>query len=295
MIARVSERLAGWHICSEKVYQEAYQEFGGSFCTHPDVVRFLADKYSLDIRYKCRYVKGVVVSACFDDGTSLSLAPKTCPVVFDDIWFPSRDGIRFMLLKHSKRLSPFNRSNIINGIYSDKLKHKICYIKKSFSNSTVKKRNGELRAFIRDGGSIRDISEFSNDELAFFYIKMFKNRWGEKYACYSYAELTDVIQALRPFVFGSVLFFRDEVCAYDLIYHVQNKHHIYFEDLNGGFDSKISEFALGSILLWVNILQADLICKNHNKERVFSIGIFAGWEYKRQWCKLHPLGRSLCF
>lgn len=95
-------------------------------------------------------------------------------------------------------------------------------------------------------------------------------------------------------IFGNVLFYKGEPCAYDLIYQAECNNWIYFDDHNGGIDTTIKDFSVGSLLLFANISEARNLCQQKNKEFIFSIGKSNDkWAYKKLWSNEIKLGKSI--
>ncbi|WP_405053413.1 hypothetical protein [Serratia ureilytica] len=64
--------------------------------------------------------------------------------------------------------------------------------------------------------------------------------------------------------------------------------------MNGGYAPSYSEFSIGSILMYLNIQHARELCKEKRVKMAFSLGMDdPRWQYKRQWCHIFSLGRSL--
>ena len=287
-------QLAGWHDCDIDTYRLAYEKFGGSVCTHPDIIAFLNEKKQLNLKFKCRYKNGEVSASLYHHNNQLSLADKHLPIVFDDVLLPVSDEERFFLPCKSKRLSPLLKDNIRNALYCNTLKHKVCYIKEQFSNKTIRKRNGELNRFLQSGGSFRSVNTFSDKEICDIYIGLFNARWKHRLRCWPEAKLLETISTFRPLLFGSVLLFNDVPCAFDLLFKAECAQWIYFDDINGGYDADLCSQGTGSILLWKNITDAQALCSAQRKTMIFSLGAYLkGWDYKHQWCEILASGRTI--
>lgn len=283
-----------WERSNFETYKLAYHLYGGSVCTHPDVLQFLSKASGVVLEFYCKMSQGRISGACYSVKGNLSLQDKRFPVVFDDVLFPFSEGGGGFLPFNTKRLSPGHKGDFFNVVHSGHLKHKIAYIKNSFSKTTEKKRNGELNKFLREGGEVKDINAFTIEEIASLYITLFKDRWQNKLKCFSYSDLCETLTSLQHLLFGCVLVKNGEVCALDIIFKSEAKDFIYFDDINGGYSSLYPEYNLGTILLWANIQKARALCQEQQKEFKFSLGIYKEhWSYKKQWCDIVPLGRAL--
>lgn len=286
--------LSKWERSNFETYKLAYNLYGGSVCTHPDVIHFLSKVSDCSLEFYCKTSQGRIVGASFSVEGNLSLQDKRFPIVFDDILFPfSTDTSEFLPFK-TKRLSPGHKGNFYNVVHSSLLKHKIAYVKHNFSKSTEKKRRGELNKFLREGGEVKDIHDFTIEEISTFYISLFRDRWKNKLKCFSYSDLCNTLNHLQHLLFGCVLIKNGKACALDIIFKSENERFIYFDDINGGYSSSYPEYNLGTILLWTNIQKARVLCQDKKKEFMFSLGVYKEhWSYKKQWCNIVPLGRTL--
>lgn len=287
-------RLTGWEKSDFSTYTSAYEEFGGSVCTHPDVLAFLSAAEGIDILYYCRKKQGVLTGASYSVNGSLNLYKSKYPIVFEDVLLPVSDKCNSWLPFNTKRLSPCHSRHFYNSLYSKYLKHKITYVKKDFSMRTKKKRNSELKKFLSSGGEIKNVHDFTVAEITSIYITLFKERWGDSIYCFTSKDLHNTLSALQHLLFGAILFKDGQPCAFDIIFKSDGESFTYFDDINGGYSSSCKTHNLGSILLWVNILQAKEYCLKNNKDMKFSLGAFEEyWSYKKQWCDIVPVGRTL--
>ncbi|MFH5071358.1 transcriptional regulator [Enterobacter cloacae complex sp. 2024EL-00215] len=288
----VRRYIFGWEECDLNTYSHAYSIYGGSVCTHPDVLTYLAAKQEKKIKFFCKRKNGAVVSSTYSVNDSLSLYSKSHPFVFEDIILPSAPDCKLALPFKTKKLSPLQKNSFINSFGNKILNDEICHMKPEFSKKTIRKRNGERNRFLKLGGEIIDIQSLSSEMISDAYIKLFNARWSGKIRPFPRKNLLDAIEKFRPMIFGSALSINKEIIAIDLILKSECPEWIYFDDINGGYDPQYNEIGAGSILLWENYTRAKEICQSENKKIIFSLGkLFKGMEYKRQWCDVLPLRR----
>ncbi|MBH2812659.1 transcriptional regulator [Serratia liquefaciens] len=287
-------RILGWEKSTREEYGFAYSLFGGSVCTHPDVVDLLSKRLTPPDFYVYKR-KGDVIAAAFALNKELSLKLNNYPIFFDDIIIPFKKGSGKILMPFkTKQLSHHHKGDFSNCIHWQKLKRKTCVVKDDFSNKTHKKRRAEYEYFIKNGGECLSIDEFSDKALSEIYISLFKKRWGKELECYSEGILLDVFSELRHLVFGHVLLINGVPCAYDLVFKAECKEWIFFDCHNGGVDQAFSHYSVGSLLMYKNIELAKKIGKEKNIKVIYSLGMEdPRWEYKKQWCNVLTLGRSL--
>ena len=282
--------IFGWEECDLSIYRQAYATYGGSVCTHPDVLTYLSSKRNKEIKFFCRKKDGIVVSSIYSINGSLNLYSKSHPFVFEDIILPSATHSKSFLPVRTKKLSPLQKSSFINSFSSKMLNDEICHMKPLFSTKTVRKRNGERSRFLKLGGEILDVNDLSTDEICDSYIDLFNARWRGKVSPYPRENLLDAINSLRHMIFGSALAINKKIIAIDLIFKTECPGWIYFDDINGGYDPQYNNIGAGSILLWENYNRARELCEQNDKKIIFSLGkYFSGMEYKKQWCNISPL------
>lgn len=287
-------KLLGWQSSNYETYCQAYAKFGGAVCTHPIIVGFLEKKYPGKIKYYHREVKGEVTGAYFTDkNNNLEQSYHKIPLIFENIILPvSPEKGRCYLPVRTKNLSIKHKNQFFNASYGLLNRRSICIVKEKFSKKTLRKRQGETRCFLASGGEIVPVTSFTSTELSRIYLSLMGLRWNKKYDEKDIEELAEFIESIRPMIFGNVLIFKGKPCAYDLIYKAECNNWIYFDDHNGSIDLSLTSFSLGSILLSVNIAEAQSICQALNKELIFSIGMSSKkWAYKKLWADEVKLGR----
>lgn len=287
-------KTTGWEACDASAYAQIYTLFGGSICTHPRVLAYLAEREGVAIQYYLKKVNDQPVAAIFSLNGSLEYKKSSLPFVFDDLILPIKAEAKIILPFNAKRLSPHSQGVIVNSLRHNLFKKKIAHIKPDFSVKTAKKRAGEARRFRKMGGRVDDVSAFSPGELAVIYQRLFNLRWQNQLTCTNITILTETFALFRDLIFGKILFINDSPCAFDLNYKVECPDWYYFEDFNGGMDPQFKSLGIGSVLLWENILHAKALASLSEKKFIFSLGAYnPAWHYKQQWCDIMPSRRTL--
>jgi len=286
--------IFGWEPTTPEAYREAYFLFGGSVCTHPDVIEFLSQRLVFPEFYSYKR-KGSVISAAFSLKGNISLKVSGYPFFFDDIIIPIKKGSgKIVMPFKTKQLSSYHKGDFYNCIHWERLKRKTCRVKDDFSKKTHKKRLAEFDKFISSGGQCLSIDHFSDKELSDIYISLFKKRWGDTLECYSEEVLLDVFSKLRHLLFGYVLLINGKPCAYDLVFKAECREWIFFDCHNGGVDQTYASLSVGSVLMYMNIKLAKELCNQKGVKMIYSLGMDnPRWNYKKQWCEIVALGRTL--
>lgn len=287
--------LLGWKECSLDVYRQAYAMYGGSVCCHPDIITYLSNKLGKEVKYFCKTQDDILVCASYSVQGGLCLFSRDYPFVYEDIIIPCAPDARVLFPFKTKKMSPMQTGSVLNSFGNKLLKNKICHIKQIFSSKTSRKRNGERNRFIKAGGKILNIESLSTKDICEAYLKLFNLRWKDKLRPFPEKNLFEAIEKFRHMLFGAALTMNDEIIAIDLIFKAETIDWIYFDDINGGYNPSYSNLSVGSVLLWENYNRAKDLCQEGNKKLIFSLGKYCEeWEYKKAWCEVLPLRRTIC-
>ncbi|MGX5087213.1 GNAT family N-acetyltransferase [Enterobacter sp. UPMP2052] len=287
--------LLGWKECSLDVYKQAFAMYGGSVCCHPDVITYLSNKLGKEVKYFCKTQDDILICASYSIQGGLCLFSRDYPFVYEDIIIPCNLDGKVILPFRTKKMSPKQTGFILNSFSNRLFKNKICHIKQNFSSKTSRKRNGERNRFIKAGGEILNIESLSTNDICDAYLKLFRLRWKDKLRPFPEENLFETIERFRHMLFGAVLTLNDKIIAVDLIFKTEAIDWVYFDDINGGYDPSYSDLSVGSILLWENYNRAKELCQVDNKKLIFSLGKYREeWKYKKAWCEILPLRRTIC-
>ena len=155
-----------------------------------------------------------------------------------------------------------------------------------YSKKFLYNQRRELRLFLEQGGVIRSILEFSPEEIAAHYVRLFTLRWG--FSPRSQQTLPQVLRVLRPFMTGSVLQMNGQPIALQLLYRVESPSWISVEYINGGVDTTFQKWSPGSILSFLNTQAAWEEARAADKPLRFSFGR-VDRDYKMRWCRAVPV------
>ena len=91
------------------------------------------------------------------------------------------------------------------------------------------------------------MSEFSIQELAAIYCDLFLRRWG--FVATGAERMAEVIELLREWLIGSVIFLNDAPIAVQLVYRVESPEWISVEYVNGcaALSGKALRYRVGDI------------------------------------------------
>ncbi|HAU2961006.1 TPA: antimicrobial resistance protein Mig-14 [Salmonella enterica subsp. diarizonae] len=294
-IQHIKRTLTHWENSSFTIYKDTFERYGGSVNMHPDVVDYFMKNHNWRFSFfhykKDNMVRGAYF-ICNNQHIGI-LMRRTFPLSSDEILIPLDPELRCFLPERTNKLSTYHRPQIINATWSIARKKQNCLIKKSFSSKFSKNRRNEYQKFLRMGGSVRNLDDFSGEELVQIYQSLFYSRFGNKLPCYPFDNLTGFFSHLRHLLYGCVLYFENSPCAFDIILKSESHHNVYFDVPNGGVKKECMNLSPGSILMWLNITSAKSYCQEKNKKFIFSIGALRPeWEYKLRWAEPFFTGKS---
>lgn len=288
-------REQGWTVIEAKDYRLAWQAFGGSLMTHPDVVERLADLAGIPVRYLGWYQNEQLVAAMPCWGRYLALSKE--------------------MLKHSgkKRLFDLGNAEVILPIAADAcvpIRHSLHYVSErnqgqikglkeqseqlalarpheDYSGRYRYNLRRDLRLIKEAGGYLSPITELAPEDRARIYADLFQKRWN--FEVPAKAHLAEVFSLLNEFMTGSVVYLGDgQPLAIQVLYRAESPRWVSVEYINGGVDPEHQVLAAGSVLTFVNTQDAWADATAKGKELRYSFGR-ADREYKDMWCHRKPV------
>ena len=287
-------REQGWTAVDAPVYAQAWHTLGGSVLTHPDIIHRLSTLAGLEPRYLAWMPQGEVRAGIATWGRFLALsraaqrhyrkketfdlgnAEVILPIAAD-ARIPLRFSLQYLAETQETRIATCKRQK-------DSLA--IARAPEEYSKKFLFNQRRELRLFQEQGGLIRPILDFSPEEIAAHYRRLFTLRWG--FAPRGQENFAAVFTQLRAFMSGSVLQQAEQVIAIQILYRVESPAWISVEYINGGVDPAFQHYSPGSILSYLNTQAAWQDARALNKTLRFSFGR-ADRDYKMRWCRTAPV------
>ncbi len=288
-----SWRERGWTVIDDKAYAHAWQEFGGSVATHPQVVERLAGLADIAVRYLGWEQDGQLVAAvpCWGQHLALSkdvLKRKGKRALFDlgnaEIILPVAKGVQVDVRQHMRYVSELN-ADALRGLKPLPQGLALARAPEDYSKKFRYNQRREQRLLEEAGGALLPMNDLSAAEQAVIYADLFQRRWG--FEVPGKARLADVFGLLREFMTGSLVMLEDAPVAIQILYRVEAPQWISLEYINGGVDPQSREFSPGSVLSFVNTQQAWEHARAVGKPLRYSFGR-ADREYKNRWCHTVP-------
>ena len=287
-------RERGWAPVEAEVYAQAWQRYGGSVATHPQVIERLAGLAQIPVRYLGWEQGGELKGAIATWGRDLALSKDVLKRsgkkgLFDlgnaEIILPIAADAQVPLRHRARYLSALNEGRV-STLKPQAEQLAMARTPEDLSKKFRYNQRRELRLLEEAGGVVRAVSEFSSVELAAIYCDLFQRRWG--FPAAGAARLAEVLELLKEFLFGSVLFLNDAPIAVQLVYQVQSNEWFSAEYVNGGVDPETRAFSPGSVLSFLNTQSAWEQARAVNKSLRFSFGR-SDREYKERWCNPVPV------
>ncbi|HTV84385.1 MAG TPA: hypothetical protein VME63_03215 [Dyella sp.] len=285
---------------SRDEYASCYHQWGGSFIVHPDVLRYFEDVHGIKARYRGYFRHGQCVGAIavwgeFIAGDYSALrAHRMIDKVdfgYPAVYLPIDPSHRCTILYKAKYLLKLQRPQLAGLLFLKQDAKSMAILKKIPEELPSGKKEFQLktRRFERQGGVVRDVQEFSGEEVAGIYIDLFRQRWGDvPHASHS---LGETLSVLKKFLFGKILCLGETPVAIQLNFRADTRRTICIDYVNGGADKSLKKLSPGALLSYINGRNAWEESRLANKLLVYSYGK-ANVEYKEQWCHSVPRGLS---
>ncbi|MEK1905876.1 MAG: GNAT family N-acetyltransferase [Pseudomonas sp.] len=282
-------RERGWTPIDATAYAEAWQRFGGSVATHPQVVERLAGLADIPVRYLGWLEQGELRAALPTWGRHLALSKDVLKQqgqrgLFDlgnaEIILPVAADAQVALRHRARYVSALNAGQVPT-LREQPEGLALAREPEEYSKKFRYNQRREQRLLEEAGGQIRPMLELDAAEQARIYADLFQRRWN--FEATGKAHLAEVFALLREFMTGSVIYLHDEPVAIQVLYRVEAPTWVSLEYINGGVDPQNREFSPGSVLSFVNTQDAWAEARAIGKPLRYSFGR-ADREYKDRWC-----------
>ena len=289
----VSVDSSSWATISAEDYGHAFERFGGSFPVHPRVVALVELLAKRPVRYAGLTHKGEIVAAVPLWGkhvvaTKLALDFYRKSRVIDvgdaEVVLPVAENVRINMPFMAPMISDLHASNISNVKLEE---HATLTLAKGLrtgdhrqSSASRQRRESETRRFQERGGRFRPVAELSANEAAAVYIRLHTKRWGR--SPQGKDLLPTVLQELKEFLCGDVLYFNDRPVAIELLYKNETARWLFANNVQRGFDPEFRDHSVGTISLFHNIGKLEEEASLTNKTLRYNLG----WNdapYKARW------------
>ncbi|MGX9569034.1 GNAT family N-acetyltransferase [Pseudomonas viciae] len=287
-------RESGWTPIDAAAYALAWQQFGGSVATHPDVVERLAGFVGIPVRYLGWFVDGQLCAAIPTWGRHVALSKDVLKRegkrgMLDlgnaEVILPVAEDTRIRVRHRMRYVSALNAQSI-TGLAEQPEGLALAREPEDYSKKFRYNQRREQRLLEDAGGSIRPMLELSAGEQAVIYADLFQRRWN--FEAPGKKHLAEVFGLMREFMTGSLIYLNDEPVAIQILYRVEAPKWTSLEYINGGVDPQSREFSPGSVLSFVNTQTAWEQARALGKPLRYSFGR-ADREYKDRWCHRVPV------
>ena len=287
-------RERGWTPIDAAAYADAWQRFGGSVATHPQVVERLAGLAGIPVRYLGWLEHGELQAALPAWGRYLALSKDVLKRhgqrgLFDlgnaEIILPAAPSAQVPLRHQARYVSVLNAEQF-STLREQPEGLALAREPEEYSKKFRYNQRREQRLLEEAGGVIRPMLELSAVEQATIYAELFERRWG--FEATGKDHLAEVFALLREFMTGSLIYLQDQPVAIQILYRVEAPQWVSLEYINGGVDPQNREFSPGSVLSFVNTQNAWSEARALGKPLRYSFGR-ADREYKDRWCNRHPV------
>lgn len=289
-----SWRERGWRVIDASTYAEAWQRYGGSVATHPDVIERLARLADIPVRYLAWEQQDELIAAVPCWGRHLALSKDVLKKtgkrgLFDignaEIILPVAERAEVPVRQRMRYVSQLNAA-AISTLREQPEGLALAREPEAYSKKFRYNQRREQRLLEEAGGVLRPMQDFSPTEQAALYADLFERRWS--FEAPGKAHLHEVFELLREFMTGSVVLLDEQPIAIQILYRVEAPKWVSVEYINGGVDPQQRDFSPGSVLSFVNTQTAWAEARALGKPLRYSFGR-ADREYKDRWCNRVPV------
>lgn len=276
-------------------YSRIYNKFGGSLITDINFIQALEELANFKVKFYAKFIKNEPVFAV---------------ATYKDYIFGDRKSLKLTRLNRHIDLGRPAIMSVSNDEFKCKFKSHYILENNNFLNAkkipnrslALLKQDGISSKFQRDlrrywkhfyneSGNIKKINDFDSKEISEIFIKLHFERWQQKPMASESLEKS--FKMLRNFLFGNVLFLKNEPVCIQIIYKTTNAKYTSLEYINGGMHTQKSKnnINLGNLLIDLNTNEAREIAKQTNTKLLYSFGLY-NVEYKKRWCDEIALYKS---
>lgn len=287
-------RERGWTTITAEAYANAWQQWGGSVATHPDVVQKLSVLAAINVDYLGWFADGELQAAIPVWGRYLALSKAVLKQqkkrrYFDlgnaEIILPQAPASEFQLRHKARYLS------MLHAQHCPTLRPQpeglaLARQPEEYSKKFRYNQRREQRLLEEHGGEVIPVTELSSAEQAELYIGLFEKRWG--FAAPAKEHMAEVFELLRPYMTGSYITVDGQPAAFQVLYRVEAPEWVSVEYINGGVDPAFNAQSPGSVLSFVNTQAQWAHARAQGKTLRYSFGR-ADREYKDRWCHTVPV------
>lgn len=289
-------RKQGWEDAGPETYAAAYQRFGGSFITHPDVLARLSGLLDLPLTFVARFDNGEVIGALplwgkHIAGTKSAMRKSGRRDWVDmgnpEVILPLSRKHRFTLRYRVKFLSEKNREQLPAARalpYSIGLSKS--YRNGEFSCKFKSNQRRKKRLLEEAGGRIHSLAALSSEEIAEAYIHLSRRRWNCNPE--GYERLATTLETFRQYRAGHIVTLDEQPLAVQLLYYAESPDWVSFEYVNGGVEPEAKQLAPGIVLTYTNTAWAEEYAASKGKALRYSFGKMDE-DYKQEWCNPVPV------
>jgi len=290
-------KFLNWEKCSFNDYKSIALDCGFNAESSPFIIEFAINNGAKLDFFLFKKGSNILGACCVDNGWLCNDAknPKSQTSLIQiphySIRLPFRSNVNCLIPFKSKHLSR-NNQRVFNSSFNFFSKRNVAISKNSdeFSKKTISTRSREMRKFLDAGGSFYKSSDFDANTIYSIYDDLFSKRRPGKNPN---EELhRGFFNSFKNCVVGDVAMINSVPVAFQFNLATQSNYGLFVDFINIGYDPKIKEHSLGTIMMWHNLKLIEKLAADSDSELTYSYGMMSG-EYKSRWCKAERVGRIL--
>jgi Mig-14 len=280
-------------------YEQAFLKYGGSFCSHPKVLRLLETAArKIPVVYYGVVRNGEIVGAIPVAGQHILATRESLKAI--DLYDFIDIGLSELILPLAPEIEidlPF-LGHFISELSAGRLKNArrnpsfdFAFTKGIKSSpprlqpKTIQTRRREMRRLEADGGEFVPVKSLTIKEFIVEYTRLFLKRRGKAPVGAKNFEI--VFGELWDLMCGDMLVLNREPIAIEILYRVVNPQNICVNFVNSAVDLSHNKLSPGTVLLFHNISLCEEEALQAGKDLRFCLGTSLA-PYKMAWCFSAP-------
>ena len=280
-------------------YEQAFLKYGGSFCSHPKVLRLLESAArKIPVVYYGVVRNGEIVGAIPVAGQHILATRESLKAI--DLYDFIDIGLSELILPLAPKIEidlPF-LGHFISELSAGRLKNArrnpsfdFAFTKGLKSSlprlqpKTIQTRRRETRRLEASGGRFVPIKSLTIKEFIAEYTRLFLKRRGK--APVGVKNFDIVFGELWDLMCGDMLVLNREPIAIEILYRVVNPQNICVNFVNSAVDLSHDKLSPGTVLLFHNISLCEEEALQAGKDLRFCLGTSLA-PYKMAWCFCAP-------
>jgi len=289
-----------WRPITSSQYALAFQQFGGSFAVHPDVVSLVSDFAARPVDYRGLFHGPDLVAALplwgrHVVGAAWTLARYRVADQFDggdpELILPIAPDVQIHLPCCARYISPLQQPRITNLAPESTaltIAREMGAGTAPLPSRGLRQRRREARAIEAAGGTFVPIAPMAPSVVAEAFVHLYRARRG--CAPIGAERLGETFRRLGHMLAGDVLMIGGDPAAIEIMYRHEAPDYLFVNGVQRAYDPRFEALSVGSALALHNLVCVQDEAASLGKPLRYNVG-FGGVAYKKAWASEMPCYR----